>query len=432
MSTTICAISTAQGGAIGIVRVSGPEAISIVGSIFSRDLSLVEANRVVYGNIIKPSSCDSKQTDILDEVLVTVFRAPHSYTGEDSVEIACHGSSYILQSVCTLLINKGCQPAQPGEYTQRAYLNGKMDLSQAEAVADLIASNNAAQHRVAMSQMRGGISQKLAQLREKLLTMTSLLELELDFSEEDVEFADRSQLRGLITDIDSEIVRLSSSFAAGNAIKNGIPVAIIGAPNVGKSTLLNRLLNDDRAIVSDIQGTTRDIIEDTITLDGVTFRFIDTAGIRHTDDTIERLGIERSIKAAERAQVIILLTEPGVDYPDITVRDDQTVIRVVNKSDDFQAINGTGIQWLESELLKAAPSAADSEVLITNIRHKQALDLAHLDVVRALDTLNLGLSGDIIAEDLRQCLHHLAEILGTQITTDEVLANIFKNFCIGK
>lgn len=429
MTTTICAISTAQGGAIGIVRVSGPDAIAIVGSIFSRNLAEVPANHVVYGNIIKQ---DAETTEVIDEVLVTVFRAPHSYTGEDSVEIACHGSSYILQSVCTLLINKGCQPAQPGEYTQRAFLNGKMDLSQAEAVADLIASSNAAQHRVAMSQMRGGISQKLAQLREKLLTMTSLLELELDFSEEDVEFADRSQLRQLIADIDNEIIRLSSSFATGDAIKNGIPVAIIGAPNVGKSTLLNQLLKDDRAIVSDIQGTTRDIIEDTITIEGITFRFIDTAGIRHTDDTIEQLGIERSIKASERAQIIILLTEPGIPYPNINVRDDQTVIPVVNKSDNFQAINGTGLPWLENELLKAVPSTSDNEVLITNIRHKQALDLAHIDISRALDTLDLGLSGDIISEDLRQCLSHLAEILGTQITTDEVLANIFKNFCIGK
>lgn len=424
MNSTICAVSTAQGGAIGIVRVSGPDAISITNEIFSKDIIDAPANKVIYGNIISSGT-------VIDEVLVTLFRAPHSYTGEDSVEISCHGSAFILQHVCSLLINKGCEPAQPGEYTQRAFLNGKMDLSQAEAVADLIASQNAAQHRVAMSQMRGGISDKLKDLRHQLLTITSLLELELDFSEEDVEFADRQKLLSLAHEIDNEICRLSSSFTAGNAIKNGVPVAIIGAPNVGKSTLLNLLLKDDRAIVSDIQGTTRDLIEDTVTINGVLFRFIDTAGIRHTNDTIEQLGIERSRKAAEKATIIILMSEPGVDYPDIETRDDQKVIRVLNKSEEFQAINGKGLEWLESDLISACPASSDNEVLITNIRHKQALDQAHEDIIRCIDAFSLGMSGDIISEDLRQCHHHLAEIVG-EIDSDEVLGNIFKNFCIGK
>lgn len=426
---TICAIATAQGGAIGVVRISGQEAIPLSDKIFrsrrGKRLQDMVSYSVAFGEIVDDNN------KLIDEAVVTVFRNPSSYTGEDSVEISCHGSSYVLQRVLELLIGKGCRMARPGEYTQRAFLNGKIDLTQAEAVADLIASENEAQHRIAMSQMRGGISQKLSILRTKLLTMTSLLELELDFSEEDVEFADRRELKELATEIHDEIFRLSSSFHTGNAIKNGIPVAILGAPNVGKSTLLNALLQDDRAIVSDIQGTTRDIIEDTMVLSGHTFRFIDTAGIRHTTDTIERMGIDRSLRAAEKAQIIILMNEPGVDYPALDVKPWQSVIRITNKTPQFQAINAIGLPWLHKQLLAAVPHN-NSEILITNIRHKEALDTALEDILRAREAITAGLSGDLIAEDLRQCLAHLAEILGGQITPDEVLGNIFKNFCIGK
>lgn len=425
--STICAIATAQGGAIGIIRVSGPDSISIVDSIFRGRRSLIDAPAysLHYGSIVNADA-------IVDQVLLSLFRAPHSYTGEDSVEISAHGSSYILQTICSLLIQKGCQPAAPGEYTQRAFLNGKLDLTQAEAVADLIASQNASQHRVAMQQMRGGISAKLVELRTQLLKLTSLLELELDFSEEDIEFASREALISIAREVRDEITRLSSSFSAGNAIKNGIPVAIIGAPNVGKSTLLNALLHEDKAIVSDIQGTTRDTIEDCINISGSLFRIIDTAGIRHTDDVIEKMGIERSRKAAERAQIIILMRDNDTDYPTLDLRDDQTVIKVHNKSEQFQALTGKGMDWLEQQLLNSVPTANDDEVLITNIRHKQALDISLLDIKRTLDALEQNLPGDLIAEDLRQCLHHLAEITGGAIDTEEVLGNIFSHFCIGK
>ena len=425
--TTICAIATAQGGAIGIIRVSGPDSISIVDSIFRGRRSLIDAPAysLHYGTIVNSDV-------IVDQVLLSLFRAPHSYTGEDSVEISAHGSSYILQTICSLLIQQGCQPAAPGEYTQRAFLNGKLDLTQAEAVADLIASQNASQHRVAMQQMRGGISQKLSDLRAQLLKLTSLLELELDFSEEDVEFASREALINIAREVRDEITRLSSSFSAGNAIKNGIPVAIIGAPNVGKSTLLNALLHEDKAIVSDIQGTTRDTIEDCINISGSLFRIIDTAGIRHTEDVIEKMGIERSRKAAERAQIIILMRDNDTDYPTIDLREDQTVIKVHNKSEDFQALTGKGMDWLEQQLLNSVPTANDDEVLITNIRHKQALDISLLDIQRTLDALEQNLPGDLIAEDLRQCLHHLSQITGGAIDTEEVLGNIFSHFCVGK
>ncbi len=424
---TICALATSPGGALGVIRVSGDDSITIVNNIFSKDLSEAAPYKVTYGTVNDPATSEK-----IDEVLVTVFRAPHSYTGENSVEISCHGSQYIQQRIVEVLLANGCLMAQPGEYTQRAFLNGKMDLSQAEAVADLITSTNASQHRVAFQQMRGGISAKLSQLRDQLLEMTSLLELELDFSEEDVEFADREKLLHLANTIEHEITRLTDSFSAGNAIKNGIPVAIIGAPNVGKSTLLNALLKDDRAIVSNIQGTTRDVIEDTMTLHGITFRFIDTAGIRHTDDEIEKIGIERSMKAAERAQIILLMTEPGVPYPEIITRKDQVVINILNKSNAFQALGGLGMDWLEKELLSAVAPISNEGVLVTNMRHKQALDLALTSIRAAIDSMQMNLSGDLISEDLRLCLTHLGEITGGQITSDEVLGNIFKHFCIGK
>ena len=305
MNETICALATATGGAIGIIRISGSQTLEILSRVFSKDISAAQPNSIHYGHIKDGS-------DIIDEVLVSIFRAPHSYTGEDSAEISCHGSNYILNKVLALLIAKGCRQAGPGEFTQRAYLNGKMDLSQAEAVADLIASTNQATHQIAMSQLRGHFSSKLAQLREQLLKLTSLLELELDFSDhEELEFADRSELMDLTQTIHQHISRLANSFHAGNAIKNGIPVAIVGAPNVGKSTLLNALVGEERAIVSDIQGTTRDAIEDTIQLGGITFRFIDTAGIRHTNDQIELMGIDRSIAAVQRALIIASIVIHG-------------------------------------------------------------------------------------------------------------------------
>ena len=377
---------------------------------------------------------DGSPSGIIDEVLVSVFRAPHSYTGEDSVEISCHGSRYILQRVLDLLCQSGCRMAQPGEFTMRAYLNGKMDLSQAEAVADLIASSNKTTHQMALSQLRGHFSSELSRLREKLLKLTSLLELELDFSDhEDLEFADRTELLTLAHDINARVSRLAYSFQTGNALKNGIPVAIVGAPNVGKSTLLNALVGEERAIVSDIQGTTRDAIEDTIQLGGITFRFIDTAGIRHTDDTIENLGIERSIAAAQRASIILLMSEPGVPYPDIPVRSDQTVIRIENKTEQFQAKFGVGLDALRQRLLDAAPKADDSDVIVTSARQYEALVRARENLQRVLEGLEMQLSGDLLSEDLRLVLGNLAEITGEgQITPQETLNNIFSHFCVGK
>ena len=425
-SDTICALATAPGGALGIIRVSGHQSLEVLSHIFIKDLTQANPNTIHYGHI-------KHGTEIIDEVMVSVFRAPHSYTGEDSAEISCHGSRYILNKVLELLIQQGCRMARPGEYTQRAYLNGKMDLSQAEAVADLIASTNRATHQIAMNQLRGGISTKLAQLREQLLKLTSLLELELDFSDhEDLEFADRSELLELTKTIDKHITHLANSFEIGNALKNGIPVAIIGAPNVGKSTLLNALLGEDRAIVSDQQGTTRDAIEDTIQLGGITFRFIDTAGIRHTDDRIERMGIDRSMAAAQRARIILMMTEPGVPYPDITVRDDQTVIRIENKTETFQAKYGVGLDALRQRLIDAAPKTNANDVIVTNARHYDALLRAHASIQRVIDGLQQQLSGDLLSEDLRQALDTLAEITGGQITPQETLNNIFQHFCVGK
>ena len=447
---TICAPATAVGGALAIIRVSGPQAFNVVSALCSVYCSAAAANTVHYTHLITPPPVGGGRGETLDEVLVTIFRAPHSYTGEDSVEISCHGSRYIINKVLELLVQAGCRMANPGEFTQRAYLNGKLDLSQAEAVADLIASTNKATHRLAMTQLRGGISTELSNLREQLLKLTSLLELELDFSDhEDLEFADRTQLLELALRIDAHITRLADSFHVGNALKNGIPVAIVGAPNVGKSTLLNALLGEERAIVSDIQGTTRDAIEDTIQLGGVTFRFIDTAGIRHTDDQIELMGIDRSIAAAQRAQIILLMTQPGVPYPDIPVRDDQTVIRIENKTDldaprpvccdsaatppiPISAKFNIGLDTLRQAILAAAPKSTDSDVIVTNARHYEALTRAHSHLQRVIEGLHNNLSGDLLAEDLRLTLNTLAEVTGGQITPQETLNNIFKSFCVGK
>ena len=444
---TIAAISTAAGiGGIAVIRVSGPTATTIVDSVFA---PFKQANAIVsrkshtltYGQIVDPQS-----KEVVDEVVVSLFKAPHSFTGEDVIEISCHGSLYIQQRILDILLDNGCRLADHGEFTRRAFANGRMDLSQAEAVADLIASQNAAAHRLAMSQMKGSISRKLSELREQLLTMTSLLELELDFSEEDVEFAERAKLLSLAHDIDSEVTHLAATFSTGQAIKNGIPVAIIGAPNVGKSTLLNALLKDDRAIVSPIQGTTRDIIEDTITLGGFLFRFIDTAGIRETTDHIEAMGIERSRRAAERAQIIILLTEPGVDFIEVETRADQKVIRVVNKADklnnisisvpntiSISALNNIGIEELEQQLIALAkPSEAQGDIILTNRRHYDALNDAHNSLGNVIFALDSQLSGDLVAEDLRAVIESLNSVLGQSITSQDTLNNIFKNFCIGK
>ena len=447
MTDTICALATAPGGALGIIRISGPRTLEILSRIFTRDLSAAQPNTLHYGHIREEGG------EVVDEVVVSLFRAPHSYTAEDCVEISCHGSRYILNKVLETLVKHGCRMAQPGEFTKRAFLNGKMDLSQAEAVADLIASTNKATHQIALNQLRGHFSSKLALLREQLLKLTSLLELELDFSDhEDLEFADRSELQDLTKAIDQHITHLADTFQTGNALKNGIPVAIIGAPNVGKSTLLNALLGEERAIVSDIQGTTRDAIEDTMQLGGVTFRFIDTAGIRHTEDEIESLGIERSKAAAQRARIILLMTEPGVPYPEIDVREDQTVIRVINKSDKDTAVKpsvgsllsqsdnvlhisakyNSGLDVLREQLISTAPKTSDTDVIVTNARHYDALVRAHEAIQRVLDGLQMQLSGDILSEDLRQALNILAEITGGAITPQETLNNIFSHFCVGK
>ena len=444
---TICALATAPGGAIGIIRISGPQALEILSRVFTKDVSAAPANTIHYGHI-------KNGAEIVDEVMASLFRAPHSYTGEDSVEISCHGSRYILNKVLNLLIAEGCRQAGPGEFTQRAYLNGKMDLSQAEAVADLIASTNQATHKIAMSQLRGHFSSKLAQLREQLLKLTSLLELELDFSDhEDLEFADRSELMELTKTIDNHITHLSNSFETGQAIKQGIPVAIVGKTNVGKSTLLNRLLKDDRAIVSDVHGTTRDTIEDTIDIKGITFRFIDTAGIRQTQDEVEQIGITRTYAAIDKARIVLWLidSEPSIkEINDILQRtDNKKLIVIKNKADktDNNSYNslklpfisisakfGKGIEELEQAIYEAAdiPTLTENDIIVTNARHYDALVRAHEHIQRVIDGLQMQLSGDLLSEDLRLTLDTLAEITGGQITPNEVLGNIFKNFCVGK
>ncbi|MBR0433216.1 MAG: tRNA uridine-5-carboxymethylaminomethyl(34) synthesis GTPase MnmE [Bacteroidaceae bacterium] len=427
MTSTICAIATATGGAIGIVRLSGSQTFDIIQRACQRITPSTPPRTAVLTPITTPEG------ELLDEAIVTLYPAPHSYTGEDCAEISCHGSRYILNKVLELLVQQGAQLAQPGEFTQRAYLNGKLDLSQAEAVADLIASTNRTMHQMALSQLKGHFSSELHLLRDQLLRLTSLLELELDFSDhEELEFADRTELLTLAQTIDQHITRLANSFQTGNALKNGIPVAIVGAPNVGKSTLLNALLGEERAIVSDIQGTTRDAIEDTIQLSDITFRFIDTAGIRHTNDKIENLGIERSIAAAKRAHIILLITEPGVPYPEIPIREDQTVIHIENKTKSFQAKYGIGLDDLCQQLIAAAPKTSDTDVIVTSARHYEALIRAHEALIRVLEGLTTQLPSDLLAEDLRLTLNALADITGGAITPQETLNNIFSHFCVGK
>ena len=452
---TICALATAPGGALGIIRISGAQSLESLSRIFTKDLTTAQPNTVHYGHIVdKTSNLQSPTSNLVDEVLVSVFRAPHSYTGEESAEISCHGSRYILNRVLDLLIQHGCRMALPGEFTQRAYLNGKMDLTQAEAVADLIASTNQATHQVALSQLRGHFSSRLAQLREQLLKLTSLLELELDFSDhEDLEFADRSELLALSKEIDTHITKLARSFEMGQALKQGIPVAIVGKTNVGKSTLLNALLKDDRAIVSDIHGTTRDTIEDTIDIQGVTFRFIDTAGIRQTQDTVEQIGINRAYAAIDKARIVLWVVdkEPlDEEINDILQRtENKKLIVVKNKSDkvnnnscnllntpcvSISAKFGTGIEDLEKTIYEAAdiPALTDNDIIVTNARHYDALTRSRDCIQRVIDGLQMQLSGDLLSEDLRQALDTLSEITGGQITPNEVLGNIFKNFCVGK
>ena len=449
---TICAISTPYGsGGIAVVRVSGTSAIEIVDSLFRGRKSLMDAQAytVHYGEIVKESGVANPDSlDILDQVLVSVFRAPHSFTGEDVVEVACHGSMYIQQTLLRWLVDAGCQLAKAGEFTQRAFLNGKMDLTEAEAVADLIAAQTKAEKDLALSQLRGGISHELAALRERLLTFTSLIELELDFADhEELEFADRRQLFDLAQEIDSTIGSLVGSFKTGNAIKQGIPVAIIGAPNVGKSTLLNALLGEERAIVSDIQGTTRDTVEDTLVLGGMLFRFIDTAGMRQTDDTIESLGIERSRQAAQKAAVIIHLQDATHPVDTLLQIDDihgKTIVHVYNKVDIAPAFtapeNSIGISAKSGEVdiikerlvaFAVEQYSTRNAVTISNTRHYEALVRAQEAIHRVQEGLEMQISGEFLSMDLQDCLAALGEITG-QITSQEVLNTIFSKFCIGK
>ena len=444
---TIVAPATAAGGAIAVIRVSGREALALCDRIFRGRRPLAEADgyTVHYGEIMDGDR-------IVDDVLATVFRAPHSYTGEDSVEISCHGSSYIVSEILRLLTAAGGRMAQPGEFTIRAYLAGKLDLSQAEAVADTIAASSRAAHVLASTQMRGGYSDELEQLRDKLLNLTSLLELELDFSEEEVEFADRTALRETMQRIGREIDRLRNSFSLGNAIKEGVAVAIAGAPNVGKSTLLNRLLNEERAMVSEIAGTTRDVIEERTNIGGVLFRFLDTAGIRSTDDRLERMGIERTMESIRRAQIVIHMIDASLpetsSKPDFALRPDQQLLTVANKIDKapatltlpenaigISAKQGTGLDRLYDALRGAIDTEAlyHGDPVVSNNRHYEALTTAREALDRALEGLGNDRPADLLSEDIRQVIHHLGSITARgAIAPDEVLQNIFSKFCIGK
>ncbi len=453
---TICAIATAQGGAIGVIRISGPDAITMADVVFrpkaqGKPLSERKAYTLAFGDIVDAGG------NVVDEVLVSIFRAPHSYTGEDSVEISCHGARYILQRTMQCLIAAGCRAAGPGEYTQRAFLNGRMDLSQAEAVADLIASTSAASHRIAMNQMRGAFSNELSALRDRLLNITSLMELELDFSDhEELEFADRAELKAVAAQIEGVISRLAQSFRLGNALKNGVPVAIIGETNVGKSTLLNQLVGEERAIVSDIHGTTRDIIEDVVNIGGIDFRFIDTAGLRDTTDTIESVGIQRTLERVKKAEVVMLIVDATCaqqQYNELAGKVlplccGKQIITLINKADIarptlngiddatstfyISAKTGDGITQLRNFLAATWTQYDSNDVIVSNLRHYNALTAA-LDAIRRVQhSLTDGTPTDLISIDLHDCLNSLAEITGGAISTDEVLHSIFHNFCIGK
>jgi tRNA modification GTPase len=448
---TICALSTPQGvGGIAVVRVSGKAAWAIVGKLFSKPLQPEQKRKALFG-------CVYDGKEILDEVVVTLFQGPHSFTGEDVVEIACHGSRYVQQRILQLLQENGCRMATAGEYTMRAYLNGRMDLSRAEAVGDVIASESAAAHKQAVHQMRGGFSKEIDGLRERLVHFASLLELELDFSEEDVEFADRTQLLNLLNEILKVVVQLRDSFQLGNAIKNGVPVAIVGAPNAGKSTLLNALLNEERAIVSDIAGTTRDTVEEVLNVEGIQFRFIDTAGIRETSDTIEQLGIARSMDKVSHAQLVLLLVDvvntsqaqidEMLESIRFHARPEAKVLVVFNKIDSnpnfelnveggdtlrISAKEGSGISELRSWLVESfAPLLNESDTVVTNARHFESLRLASLSLEEVLNGMNLGVPSDLLTVDIRKTLYHLSEITGS-ISADDILHSIFSRFCIGK
>ena len=439
-NSIIVAPATALGGAIAIIRMSGEGAVACCDKIFNGRKSLTEAksHTIHYGSI-----CDGER--VIDDVVVAVFRAPYSYTGEESVEISIHGSRYIAQEVIRLLCAHGARMAEAGEFSQRALAAGRIDLSQAEAVADLIASESRAAHAMAATQMRGGYSERLDNLREELLNITTLLELELDFSEEDVEFADRSRLRTMLEHTDSVVEQLMESFRVGNAIREGVAVAIVGRPNVGKSTLLNRLVGDDRAMVSDIAGTTRDTVEESIVIDDIRFRFIDTAGLHDTDDRLEQMGIERTERAMREAQIILYMTEPSqqeLELPKLS--DGQRLLLVVNKMDTsdrrdvegaiyISARDGKGIDKLRNALRSTIDTEGlyRGDVVVSNMRHFEALSRAHTSLQAALSALNMGISEELLTEDIRSAINALAEITG-RITSEDILKNVFSHFCIGK
>ena len=450
---TICAIATRAGGALSVIRVSGANAVAYTDRIFQsasgKRLAESKANTLHYGTLHTLADASGAR-EAIDDVVVSLWRAPHSYTGDDVVEISCHGSQYIAQNIIQALIACGCRQAEPGEYTMRAYLNGKMDLSQAEAVADLIAANNKASHDLAVSQLKGHFSSELQRLRQQLLKLTSLLELELDFSDhEELEFADRSEINDLSTEIFEKLRTLCESFKTGQALKQGIPVAIVGKTNVGKSTLLNQLLNEDKAIVSDIDGTTRDIIDGMASINGVTFRFVDTAGIRTTDDAIEKIGIERAYEQIAKAAIVVWMIDgkpTQADRDDMARRTEgKPLIVVHNKADlsaemfvdnevAISAKRNENIQLLKEKIMEAAniPEIDENTIMVTNMRHFEALHKAMTDLQRVIDGLASGLPSDLLAEDLRLCLEDLADITGGQITSQETLNNIFQHFCIGK
>jgi tRNA modification GTPase len=445
-------------GAISVIRISGGDALRIFEKVFSKSLEQVSGHTAHYGLICRKAG--SPDAEVVDEVVATVYRAPRSFTGEDVVEVSCHGSTFVQSQVVQLLLEHGCRLAAPGEFSMRAFANGKVDLSQAEAIADLIASTTAGAHKLAMNQMRGGFSKKIAALREGLIHFASLIELELDFSEEDVEFADRQALRQMLTDILAQVRGLADSFASGQAIKNGIPVAIMGAPNMGKSTLLNALLNEERAIVSDIAGTTRDLIEDELVIEGVRFRFIDTAGLRHTADVVERMGIDKALQRAMRSEVVLYLSDARTASSESLkaelqalrsdVGDGPLIIPVLNKADIvpagsrtaaqdvdgvllISAATGEGLNLLRARLLAAAAPLTHpgTDVVVSNLRHFEALSRAGEALQTALNGLDQQVTADFLAMDIRRSLFHLGEITG-QITTDDLLENIFSKFCIGK